>query len=355
MPDPITYLPIWRIDGPLVAAPPSNLVGISGSETGTLADSASVVAFPQAGIFTSQAEDLPGPYDRYRPYLYHRGAFLSPAAGSTGSGLVSATELAVAAETPTNVFLDNLAAETGTGADAASVTAQIAGAEAGAAADLATNALLAGPADAVAGADLGINLLLGSVAEIGDAVAGTDSGASISNPQPGSFASQSEEPGPYNRLRPYFRYDGPLLAGVPGGAPTTISSADTATAGDSVIAINVSAATEATTAADAVLQIFLGAIGEATNSTDAVNIVALSNSEAASGLDLVGQLGLGAAEATSALDAGSVVILAGGGATSLRYKVDSQEPVLAIPTAEEGTPVSSAEPVGAVSTQVRGS
>src|SRR6266487_2039591 len=264
---PITRLPIWRYRQPLVSDAPPTLNAISGADAATATDAASVVVLAQPGYFASQFEDLPGPRYYYRPYLWHRGALLSPGAGSLGSGLISAADLAAAAEDASAILLDNLATETGADADAATnVLLASTATETGTGTESATNILLATPSDAGAGADASPNISVGGADE---AAVAMDGATVFSLPQPGFFGSEGwkqgdygdEIPGPAHRQRPYWRYDGPLLAAAPPGVPVAVSASDGATA---------------TEAAANVLLGSAGEVGEASGAADAISGVALS-------------------------------------------------------------------------------
>lgn len=323
--------------------------------------------FPSQGL--ASLSDLPGPYYRYRPYLWFRGVLLSPGTANAGSGLISGSEFASAAETPTNVLLDNLATETGTGADAA-VTIALSAADSASATDSATNVGLVAAtgetgtsADAAAtvnvlpagetgnGADAATNVLLDNLAaETGTAADGA--GVQIFPVGTGFFASQglvnlSDLPGPYFRGQPYLWHrSGALLsAAQPTGGPVPISSSDSASASDAVAGVLLAGPSDATAGSDLALTIFVSASGDVGSSSDLSVTIALASLEAASGSEGSG-IGVGGSDAALATDAfGSITQTSGPGIPGLRWRLTSPLDV---------TVASSPAGVSKVTTEVEG-
>lgn len=174
---------------------------------------------PPLGVFASKAR--PGPQFRQRPYWRYDAALIAAAAQSGPTAWqLDATGAAVAVG---NAALTQTMVLSATGAQAST----------GNAAFTQTMVLAASGAQASSGAGVLSQVLVlaasGAVVSAGNAdfgrvmaLAGSGSAVSAGNAaiviaatfEPGFFASQ-RWPGPAFRQRPYWRYDGPLTAGVP--------------------------------------------------------------------------------------------------------------------------------------------
>jgi hypothetical protein len=143
---------------------------------------------------------------------------------------------------------------------------------------------------------------------------------------PGFFASQTEQPGPYNRLRPYWRYRSALLAAARTGAATYDLTASGAAVSSGtgtlfiVLLLSANGAQTSTGSADLLVVMLLGATGATTSSGSGVlgvvMLLAASGAQASTGSALIAfpapagpskRMWLGTIESAWSMRAGGII------------------------------------------------